>query len=402
MEAFHPWALPVLQAAYDCMKSDRRSLFLSSPCSCCASSFRGHQAKHAGECPAILLSRFLSLLLSPGLNHGLRIADRGGDPGGSSGTHSFANLGSQRRNLRDYFWPSDSHAATGQCHPVSDQPAFLKLLQQPTVHTDSTGTVTPGDTQQVSAPRDSGLAATQRKGQRTGGLPDTPQATTARLPQTPWFSRWQLCSSGTRTSSGALSQSTSWVLFAGTAPPLSVPSIAAVATQWNKEQKEAPSKIKAPLRVIMFQCFVQEWRLALERLESDPDFKAEAIRLEILSASGDLPYLRWNSQTMRAEVLTDKSPLTVNEVVLMLKELTVLSIADGTITRFHPTRRFSEDMMGPTVTFRLELGLREVKTFRFWQILETLSANSALRLVASSSRRERMTRSRWPRASHQL
>eukprot|EP00439_Symbiodinium_sp_Y106_P049519 s2784_g6.t1 len=207
---------------------------------------------------------------------------------------------------------------------------------------------------------------------------------------------------GTRTSSGALSQSTSWVLFAGTAPPLSVPSIAAVATQWNKEQKEAPSKIKAPLRVIMFQCFVQEWRLALERLESDPDFKAEAIRLEVLSASGDLPYLRWNSQTMRAEVLTDKSPLTVNEVVLMLKELTVLSIADGTITRFHPTRRFSEDMMGPTVTFRLELGLREVKTFRFWQILETLSANSALRLVASSSRRERMTRSRWPRASHQL
>ena len=175
VEAFHPWALPVLQAAYDCMKSDRRSLFLSSPCSCCASSFRGHQAKHAGECPAILLSRFLSLLLSPGLNHGLRIADRGGDPGGSSGTHSFANLGSQRRNLRDYFWPSDSHAATGQCHPVSDQPAFLKLLQQPTVHTDSTGTVTPGDTQQVSAPRDSGLAATQRKGQRTGGLPDTPE-----------------------------------------------------------------------------------------------------------------------------------------------------------------------------------------------------------------------------------
>ena len=141
---------------------------------------------------------------------------------------------------------------------------------------------------------------------------------------------------------------------------------------------------------------------SLERLESDPDFKAEAIRLEILSASGDLPYLRWNSQTMRAEVLTDKSPLTVNEVVLMLKELTVLSIADGTITRFHPTRRFSEDMMGPTVTFRLELGLREVKTFRFWQILETLSANSALRLVASSLRRERMTRSRWPRASHQL
>ena len=178
-------------------------------------------------------------------------------------------------------------------------------------------------------------------------------------------------------------------------------SVAAVATQWNKEQKEAPSKVKAPLRVIMFRCFVQEWRHALERLGSDPNFRAEAVRLEILSESGQLPYLRWNSQTMRAEVVADKSPLTVDEVIQMLKELTALSIADGTITRFHPTRGISDYMMGPTVTFRLELGLRGVKTFRFWQILEMLSASSALRLVASSLRRERMARSPLQHALHQ-
>ena len=175
VEAFHPWALPSLQAAHSGMKSTRRSLILSSPCSCCASSFRGHQAKHAGECPAILLTRFLSILLSPGSEHGLRVADGGGNPGSSSRTHPSTNLGPQRRSLWDYFRPSaDSHSPTSQCHPVSDQPAFLELLQRSSVPADASG-APPGDAQQVPAPRDT----------------DT------------WFSRWQLCSSGTRTSSGS-------------------------------------------------------------------------------------------------------------------------------------------------------------------------------------------------------
>ena len=86
-------------------------------------------------------------------------------------------------------------------------------------------------------------------------------------------------------------------------------------------------------------------------------------------------------------------PLKVAEVAQMLQELMVLSAAPGVITRFHSTRKLSEELAGPTITFKLDVGLRETKTFRFWQILESLSGNSALRLVAASMRQEKMARS---------
>ena len=193
---------------------------------------------------------------------------------------------------------------------------------------------------------------------------------------------------------GVLAQSTAWVMFMGTAPPLSVVApMAAVASQWHKDQRERPGSLKFPLRVLLFQSFLHSMGQALEKLTNDPAYKAEAIRLEILQEPDQLPFLRWNPEVRQVEVLASQMPLKVAEVAQMLQELMVLSAAPGVITRFHSTRKLSEELAGPTITFKLEVGLRETKTFRFWQILESLSGNSALRLVAASMRQEKMARS---------
>eukprot|EP00439_Symbiodinium_sp_Y106_P018170 s6476_g2.t1 len=200
---------------------------------------------------------------------------------------------------------------------------------------------------------------------------------------------------------GVLAQSTAWVMFMGTAPPLSVVApMAAVASQWHKDQRERPGSLKFPLRVLLFQSFLHSMGQALEKLTNDPAYKAEAIRLEILQEQDQLPFLRWNPEVRQVEVLACQMPLKVAEVAQMLQELMVaqmlqelmvLSAAPGVITRFHSTRKLSEELAGPTITSNL--GLRETTTFRFWQIVESLAGNSALRLVAASMRQEKMARS---------
>ena len=149
-----------------------------------------------------------------------------------------------------------------------------------------------------------------------------------------------------------LAQSTAWVMFMGTAPPLSVVApMAAVASQWHKDQRERPGSLKFPLRVLLLQSFLHSMGQALEKLTNDPAYKAEAIRLEILQEPDQLPFLRWNPEVRQVEVLARQMPLKVAEVAQMLQELMVLSAAPGVITRFHSTRKLSEELAGPTITF---------------------------------------------------
>ena len=151
---------------------------------------------------------------------------------------------------------------------------------------------------------------------------------------------------------GVLAQSTAWVMFMGTAPPLSVVApMAAVANQWHKDQRERPGSLKFPLRVLLLQSFLHSMGQALEKLTNDPAYKAEAIRLEILQEPDQLPFLRWNPEVRQVEVLASQMPLTVAEVAQMLQDLMVLSAAPGVITRFHSTRKLSEELAGPTITF---------------------------------------------------
>eukprot|EP00439_Symbiodinium_sp_Y106_P085578 s803_g29.t1 len=155
---------------------------------------------------------------------------------------------------------------------------------------------------------------------------------------------------------GVLAQSTAWVMFMGTAPPLSVVApMAAVASQWHKDQRERPGSLKFPLRVLLLQSFLHSMGQALEKLTNDPAYKAEAIRLEILQEPDQLPFLRWNPEVRQVEVLARQMPLKVAEVAQMLQELMVLSAAPGVITRFHSTRKLSEELAAEVAQMLQEL-----------------------------------------------
>ncbi|CAE7327609.1 unnamed protein product [Symbiodinium sp. CCMP2592] len=369
------------------MQRTRRSLILSSPCRYCRVTFRCHEAKHAGECSAIVLARFLATLLMPGSNHGSRVPVDGGDSSRGSRAHPPADFGAQRRSLWHYLRQA---APSGSDLLQTAAEKFLK----PTPTSNKGAGKGQGTKGANSEPSNRAKRRQQQLQKQQGPAAPNNEASTSTENLTRLVQQVAGLALRHEDQFGVLSQSTSWVLFAGTAPPLSVvPAMAKVAQQWSKEQEESPGTLKFPHRVILFQCFIFEWGQALEKINQDPTFKAEAIRLEILQEPDQLPYLRWNPEVRQMEVIKDRMPLRLNEVLQMLRELTVLSATEGVITRFHSTRDLSEELLGPTLTFKLELGLREVKTFRFWQILESLTGSSALRVVASTLRRERMQRS---------
>ncbi|CAE7463389.1 Pol [Symbiodinium natans] len=187
-----------------------------------------------------------------------------------------------------------------------------------------------------------------------------------------------------------LAQSTSWVMFEGTAPPLStIAAQAKVAEQWHNMKEESPESIKLPLRTILFQTWASELKTRLEALITDPASRQEAVRLQALTEPDILKYKR-----LRAlEDVDTKAPLSLREVIGLLEEAIVLSTVDGVLVNYHSTRKLLPEMSGPTVTFALVLGLREPKSFRMWSIIDTLSGNAALMLVATTLRKERRSRS---------
>ena len=105
------------------------------------------------------------------------------------------------------------------------------------------------------------------------------------------------------------------------------------------------------------------------------------------------PYKKWNATHRALESIPDRTPLTLKEVLTLLNEAIILVTQEGVLVNYHANRRLQEEMLGPTVTFSLVLGLREPKSFRMWSILETLQGNASLMLVATTLRRERRARS---------
>ncbi|CAE7939737.1 unnamed protein product, partial [Symbiodinium necroappetens] len=200
-----------------------------------------------------------------------------------------------------------------------------------------------------------------------------------------------------------LKQSTGMVAFLGTAPPLTViPLLQQVGDQWRTTKESDPTALKHPIRLVLFQAFTMETPSRIQKLDTCPDSHRDALRLSIITETGRFPYQAWNRQTRASETVDTQQPLEAKEILHMLDELMILSVQDGVLPRFHPTRDLAPRMEGPTVTWMIELGLRNPKAYRTWELLERLSGNSVLRLVAASLRRERLGRSAAAKRMAQL
>ena len=191
-----------------------------------------------------------------------------------------------------------------------------------------------------------------------------------------------------------LKQSTAMVAFLGTAPPLTiVPTLHKVGEQWRATKEADPTALKHPIRLVLFQALIMELKQRVLKLETCQTSFQDAQRLAIVTEQGAFPYQVWNKTTKTPESIQSLQPLEQREVIQILDELMILSVQDGVLPRFHPTRDLAPAMEGPTVTWMIELGLRNPKSYRAWELLQKLSGCSVLRLIAASLRRERMARS---------
>ncbi|CAE7236368.1 secG [Symbiodinium sp. CCMP2592] len=192
----------------------------------------------------------------------------------------------------------------------------------------------------------------------------------------------------------SIEQSTTWILFQGTAPPLTVVDAqATIAAEWNRLKSSNPSAITQPLRVVLWQTWASEFIKRLQLLDTDQNQRSEAIGLQILTDPDCFKFVRWDPSQKRLIPQDNLAPLTAKEIVDMLQETIVLCKEDGVLINYHPMRRLTQQMAGAAVTFSMHLGLREARTYRFWTIIEALAGNASLQLVATTIRKDRRGRS---------
>ncbi|CAE7477785.1 secG [Symbiodinium sp. CCMP2592] len=190
-----------------------------------------------------------------------------------------------------------------------------------------------------------------------------------------------------------LEQSTKWIMFQGTAPPLTVvDQQVRIAEEWHRLQETNPSQISQPLRVVLWQTWASEMIERINQLSSDQAHRQEALRLGILTEPDCFKYVRWNPQSRALEPENHVAPLTAKEIIDQLKETIVLCKEDGVLINYNPNRRLVPGMTGAAITFQVVLGLRDAKAYRMWTILENLSGNASLQLTATTLRRERRGR----------
>ena len=103
-----------------------------------------------------------------------------------------------------------------------------------------------------------------------------------------------------------LAQSTTWVMFQGTAPPLStIP--AQISEQWQISKAEQPASIR--LRTVLFQTWASELKSRVEALATDQAKRQEAVRLEALTEADTFHYKKWNPTLRALESVSNIAPL---------------------------------------------------------------------------------------------
>jgi len=155
-----------------------------------------------------------------------------------------------------------------------------------------------------------------------------------------------------------MQMSTGWIMFLGTAPPLTtLPLLYQIGTEWHRMKAEEPASLQQPMRVILYQTWANEMRKRVHELQTDQEKMQEAVRRGILTETGHFKFVQWNKEAQALQEVPSIAPLSIQEVLSLLDESIVLSIVDGVLINFHPTRTLAEHMTGPTVTFSFTVGL---------------------------------------------
>ncbi|CAE7538097.1 unnamed protein product [Symbiodinium necroappetens] len=187
--------------------------------------------------------------------------------------------------------------------------------------------------------------------------------------------------------------STAWVFFLSAEKPVEIiETLFVTATQWKSQKLNDPGSLSNPMRVILFQATWKMLHTRTENIRTKEDARQQAIEMGLYDEFKGFPYQTWNAKEKKAQIDESKDPLPLDKVLELTAELMKLAVGNGVVTRYHCTRPLTEDMKGKMTTWLMEVGLRDSRCNRIWEILAVLKGNASLKLIGGAIREERLQR----------
>ena len=185
-----------------------------------------------------------------------------------------------------------------------------------------------------------------------------------------------------------------YMIFTRTDIPGNVASILYEAGKaWNELKASNPEKLEAPMRVILFQKLLVTIARRLDQILASEDKMQQAKTLHwITEDNHSLNAMKWDPERNQHVVDKDLPTLEIEKAKAIVEEMIVLSKHPLSINRFHATRTMTETYTSPTLTFKLDLGLRTKEAGQIWEYMNSL-AHSALWVAAGTyARHNRLQR----------
>ncbi|CAE7445631.1 unnamed protein product, partial [Symbiodinium microadriaticum] len=185
-----------------------------------------------------------------------------------------------------------------------------------------------------------------------------------------------------------------YMIFTRTDIPGNVASVLYEAGKaWNNLKASSPEKLEAPMRVILFQKLLVTIARRLDQIMSSEDKMKQAKTLHWITADGlSLNSMKWDPERNQHVLNQELPTLEIEKAKAILEEMLILSKHPLSINRFHATRTMTETYTSPTLTFKLDLGLRTKEAGQMWTYMNSL-AHSALWVAAGTyARHNRLQR----------
>ncbi|CAE7893498.1 hypothetical protein AK812_SmicGene24821 [Symbiodinium microadriaticum] len=187
-------------------------------------------------------------------------------------------------------------------------------------------------------------------------------------------------------------QDTAYVVFIKTQGQNNLAqSLYSIGDQWHQMKQSSPEKLRAPMRSVLFQHFIETIKLRFHQMLASPSSRSQAQELGLISAKDSLiPGLRWDP-TAKTHVQEDRiEPLRPEEITASLDRLLILASKEFVVTRFHGMRKLAEEYTSPTLGMFLEIGNRTNEAQEAWELLHKLTQSAVWMAGGCYLRHERL------------
>ncbi|CAE6973150.1 Pol [Symbiodinium sp. CCMP2592] len=187
-------------------------------------------------------------------------------------------------------------------------------------------------------------------------------------------------------------QDTGFMVFVQTQVPDNLAqSMFQIGKTWHDTKRDNPTALRHPMRVTLYQHFVQTIKERFQAMMRTPSSRSKAESLGWVSSCGRKVHgLKWDT-TQQAHVQDETiASLEVVEIEEALDELLTCAPQQLVIQRFHATRQLAAEYQSPVITMFLEVGMRTDAAQSTWRMLHLLERSAVWASGGCFLRHERL------------